>query len=51
MKPDVEESRNASLEALKEANSPDARSVVLDLESPPRTSPIQKAPVATHSGR
>lgn len=32
VKPDVAESRNASLEALKEANSPDARSVVLELE-------------------
>lgn len=32
VRPDVAESRNASLEALKSANSPDARSVVLDLE-------------------
>jgi hypothetical protein len=32
VKPDVAESRNASIEALKEANSPDARSVVLELD-------------------
>jgi hypothetical protein len=32
LKPDVAESRNASIEALKEANSPDARSVVLELD-------------------
>jgi uncharacterized protein DUF4193 len=32
VKPDVAESRNASLEALKAANSPDARSVVLELD-------------------
>lgn len=31
VKPDVAESRAASLEALKEANSSDARSVVLEL--------------------
>jgi hypothetical protein len=32
VKPDVAESRHASLAALKEANSPDARSVVLELD-------------------
>ncbi|SFT75050.1 protein of unknown function [Arthrobacter sp. ov118] len=32
VRPDVAESRNASLEALKSANSPDARSVVLELD-------------------
>lgn len=32
VKPDVAESRAASLEAPKEANSPDARSVVLELD-------------------
>ncbi|SDL58387.1 protein of unknown function [Arthrobacter sp. ov407] len=32
VKPDLAESRNASLEALKEANSPDARSVVMELD-------------------
>jgi hypothetical protein len=32
VKPDVAESRAASLEALTEANSPDARSVVLELD-------------------
>jgi len=32
VKPDVAESRNASIEALKEAHSPDARSVVLELD-------------------
>jgi hypothetical protein len=32
VKPDVAECRNASLEALKAANSPDARSVVLELK-------------------
>lgn len=32
VRPDVAESRNASLEALKQANSPDARSVVSELE-------------------
>ncbi|MCB5275528.1 hypothetical protein BJG92_03079 [Arthrobacter sp. SO5] len=32
VKPDVAESRNASLEALKASNSPDARSVVLELD-------------------
>ena len=32
VKPDVAESRNASLEALKAANSPNARSVVMELD-------------------
>jgi hypothetical protein len=32
VRPDVAESRNASLEAVKSANSPDARSVVLELD-------------------
>lgn len=32
VKPDVAESRNASLQALRAANSPDARSVVLELD-------------------
>ncbi len=32
VKPDVAESRNASLEAVQAANAPDARSVVRELE-------------------
>ena len=33
VRPDVAESRNASLEALKAANTPDARSVALELDN------------------
>lgn len=32
VRPDIAETRNASLEALKSANAPDARSVVSELE-------------------
>lgn len=32
VRPDVAESRNASIEALKAASSPDARSIVLELD-------------------
>jgi hypothetical protein len=41
VKPDVAESRNASLEALKAANSPDARSVVLELDEADTTDGVE----------